>query len=172
MVLWIIIAAAVIAADRITKALTVSRLALGESVDVIPGVFRFTYVQNRGAAFGMLSNHRWVFILFSAVAIVGIIVYVILKKPKDKLLMTALSLIVGGGIGNMIDRIGTGYVVDFLDFCLFPNLWKWVFNVADAAACIGAALLVLYFIADTVKESKKAKAQAAGQKSEKNDDLV
>ena len=119
MVLWIIIAAAVIAADRITKALTVSRLALGESVDVIPGVFRFTYVQNRGAAFGMLSNHRWVFILFSAVAIVGIIVYVIVKKPKDKLLMTALSLIVGGGIGNMIDRIGTGYVVDFLDFCLF-----------------------------------------------------
>ncbi len=157
-IVCIIIAVLVIVADQLTKYLVTSNLELHESVDIIDGVFRFTYIQNKGAAFGMLADSRWVFIILSVLAIIGIIAYVIVKKPKDKLLMTALSLIVGGGIGNMFDRLGLGYVVDFLDFCALPNLWKWIFNVADSSACIGAGLLFLYLILDTVKTSKAEKA--------------
>ena len=64
-------------------------------------------------------------------------------------------MVLGGGVGNMIDRIFLGYVIDFLDFCAFPNLWMWVFNVADAFVCIGAAIVVLSLLIDIVKDSKK-----------------
>ncbi|MBO7375625.1 MAG: signal peptidase II, partial [Clostridia bacterium] len=128
-------------------------------------VFRFTYIRNPGAAFGMLSEHRWIFILLSAVAIVGVIVFVVLKKPKDKLLTVSLGLVLGGGIGNMIDRIFLGDVTDFLDFYLIP-VWKWIFNVADACACVGAGLLMLYLIADTVRSEKEERAKKAQQSGE------
>ena len=74
------------------------------------------------------------------------------------LLRVGLSLVIGGGIGNMIDRIAYGYVVDFLDFCAFPSIWKWVFNIADACVCVGAGIVMLYFIIDIVKDAKKQKA--------------
>lgn len=168
----ILIAAAVVLADFFTKAAVVADIPLGESVNLIDGVFRFTHIQNRGAAFGMLADARWVFLILSTAAIVAIVAFVVWKRPKNKLLLISLSLIVGGGIGNMIDRIRLGYVVDFLDFCAFPSLWKWIFNVADAAACIGAGLLFLYLILDTVKASKEekaAKAAAECPETEKND---
>lgn len=160
-IVFLIIAVLVIVLDQITKAIVVDKIPLGESVEVIDGVFRFTHIQNRGAAFGMLKDQRWIFLILSTLAIIAIIVFVIKKKPRNKLLLTALSLIVGGGIGNMIDRTYLGYVVDFLDFCAFPSLWKWIFNVADSAACIGAALLFLYLICDTVKSTKTEKKLAA-----------
>ena len=122
------------------------------------GVFRFSYVENRGAAFGMLDEHRWVFMIISTVAIVALLVYLLKFAPKNNFLMIGLSLVIGGGIGNMIDRVAYGYVVDFLDFCAFPNLWMWVFNVADACVCVGAGMVMLYFIIDIVKDAKKQKA--------------
>lgn len=165
----ILIAAAVVLADFFTKAAVVAHIPLGESVNLIDGVFRFTYIQNRGAAFGMLSDARWVFLILSTVAIVAIVAFVAWKRPKNKLMLMSLSLIVGGGIGNMIDRVRLGYVVDFLDFCAFPSLWKWIFNVADAAACIGAGLLFLYLILDTVKTSKEEKAAKFAAETENKD---
>ena len=173
-VICILIAIAVVLADFFTKAAVVANIPLGESVNLIDGVFRFTYIQNRGAAFGMLADARWVFLILSTVAIVAIVGYVAWKRPKNKLLLVALSLIVGGGIGNMIDRVRLGYVVDFLDFCAFPSLWKWIFNVADAAACIGAGLLFLYLVLDMVRASKAEKAAKAtdapeADRTEKND---
>ena len=95
--------------------------------------------------------------IVSTVAIVLLIGYMFKFSEKSKLLRTGLSLIIGGGIGNMIDRVAYGYVVDFLDFCAFPDLWMWVFNVADACVCVGAGIVVLYLIVDIVKESKKLK---------------
>ena len=83
----------------------------------------------------------------------------------DKLLSTALAFVIGGGIGNMIDRIFLGFVVDFIDFYAFPSVWMWVFNVADAFVCVGAGLMMLYIVLDTVKEikaKKQASADAAG----------
>ena len=158
--------------DQLTKYLVVSNMALHESIDIIPGVFRFTYIQNDGAAFGSLDNARWVFMVLSTVAIIGILIYMFWKKPQDKLMLAALILIVSGGIGNMIDRIALGYVIDFLDFCAFPKIWMWVFNVADSFVCIGAGLLILWLVLDMIRDYKTEKAKKAQAASEepKNDE--
>ena len=158
--------------DQLTKYLVVSNMALHESIDIIPGVFRFTYIQNDGAAFGSLDNARWVFMILSTVAIIGILVYMFWKKPQDKLMLSALILIVAGGIGNMIDRFALGYVIDFLDFCAFPKVWMWVFNVADSFVCIGAGLLILWLVLDMIRDYKTEKAKKAQSASEepKNDE--
>ena len=132
--------------DQLTKFLAVSSLYPDGSVDVIAGVFRFTYVENRGAAFGSLTEHRWVFIVFSTALIIALVAYTILKKPTGWILCLSLGMLIGGGIGNMIDRVALGYVVDFLDFCAFPNLWMWVFNGADAFVCIGTAMLMIWIL--------------------------
>ena len=73
-------------------------------------------------------------------------------------MLASLILICGGGIGNMIDRIRLGYVIDFLDFCAFPNLWMWVFNVADACVCVGAGILMVWLVISMIQDSKKEKA--------------
>ena len=155
MLIWIVVIVASVLADQLTKQLVVNFLDKEEPFYVIKDVFRFSYVENRGAAFGMLDDHRWVFMIVSTVAIVGIIFYMWKFCRDSKLLCLGLSLIVGGGIGNMIDRVLLGYVIDFLDFCAFPSLWMWVFNVADACVCVGAAIVVLSLLIDVVKESKK-----------------
>ncbi len=144
--------------DQISKYLVVIYMELGESVDIIPGIFRFTYVRNTGAAFGSLSDARWIFMILSIVAIIGLLVFIFWKKPKDKLMLSALIMIAGGGIGNMIDRVRLGYVIDFLDFCAFPKLWMWVFNIADSFVVIGAGLLILWMILDMIREYKAEKA--------------
>ena len=157
--LWIILLVLIIFADQLSKWLVVALLQGKESVYVIPGVLRFTYVENDGAAFGMLDDHRWVFLVLSTVMIIALIFYIVKYKPSSKWVMTSLILIVGGGIGNMIDRILLGYVIDFIDFCAFPNLWRWVFNIADSAVCVGTFMLSVWLIIDTVKEYEREKAE-------------
>ena len=151
--------------DQITKWLAIIFLKGEESANVINNVLRFTYVENRGAAFGMFSDHRWVFLLVSSVAIIGITVYMIKWRPESKLACTAISFIVGGGIGNMIDRLCIGYVVDFIDFYAFPNLWKFIFNVAESFVCVGAGLLMFYLISSMIKEAKQEKLNATENKA-------
>ena len=142
-----IVAAIVIVFDLVSKLAVLANLKSVGSISVIKGVLNFTYVENRGAAFGMLSDSRWVFLLGS-VLIVAFIVFLILKMGnQNKLFDVTLGLILGGGIGNMIDRVRLGYVVDFIDFCAFP-FWKWVFNVADSAVVIGCILLAVVIITD------------------------
>ena len=157
--LWIILLVLIIFADQLSKWLVVAYLQGKESVYLIKGVLRFTYVENDGAAFGMLDDHRWVFLVLSTVMIIALIFYIVKYKPSSKWVMTSLILIVGGGIGNMIDRILLGYVIDFIDFCAFPNLWRWVFNIADSAVCVGTFMLSVWLIIDTVKEYKREKAE-------------
>ena len=137
-------------ADCLTKLLAVSRLKGEDPVPFVGGVLRFSYVENRGAAWGMLENHRWVFMLFSAVAIVVIVIYLIRRDPPLSLFLS-LSLILSGGVGNMIDRTFRGYVVDFIEFYLFEFP---VFNLADCFVVVGAGLLVIWLIADTARERK------------------
>ena len=163
MLICIIVIALSVIFDQLTKQLAVHFLEKGDPFDVIPGVFRFSYVENRGAAFGMLDDHRWVFMIISTVAIVAMLVYIWKFAPKSIFLTVGLSLVVGGGIGNMIDRVAYGYVVDFIDFCAFPNLWMWVFNVADACVCVGAGMVMLYFVIDIIKDAKKEKAAKAAE---------
>ena len=154
--------------DQISKYLVVIYMELGESVDIIPGVFRFTYIQNKGAAFGSMSDSRWLFMILSGIAIVAILVFIFWKKPQSKLMLSALLMICSGGIGNMIDRVRLGYVIDFLDFCAFPELWMWVFNVADAFVVVGAGIMILWMILDIIKDFKAQKA--AGIKDKVSDD--
>ena len=142
-------------ADQLTKwAIVAAYPTPGDGTDLIPGVLRFTYVENTGAAFGMLKDSRWVFLVISTVAIAAMIFYLLKFPPKSRLTGLSFALVIGGGIGNMIDRIARGYVIDFIDFCAFPKVWKYVFNVADACVCVGVVALVLclFFI-----EAKSAK---------------
>lgn len=156
--LSVFVALAVVIIDFITKYIVKNSMELGESFSVIPGVINFTYVLNKGAAWGMLADKRWIFLVFSAVAIILICVLLYMYKDAPKLVRIALSLVLGGGVGNMIDRtfygemLFDGAVVDFIEaaFIDFP-----VFNVADSAVCIGAALLIVYMIFFETKNAKK-----------------
>ena len=178
MLVWIVVIVVSIFADQLTKQLVVNFLDKNEPFELIPGVFRFTYVENRGAAFGMLDDKRWVFMIISTVAIIGLFVYMWKFCRNNKMLSFGLSLIIGGGIGNMIDRTlrtgeifeGENVVVDFIDFYAFPDLWNAIFNVADSFVCVGAGLLILWCIIATVQESKAeklAKAQKLAEAAEK-----
>ncbi len=157
--LWIVMVIAVIAAvivvDQVSKILILTHL-YEDQITLIDGVLRFTYVENRGMAFGLLSDHRWVFLICSVVGI-GLIGYYLFRYVKRGLSRVSLALIIGGGIGNMIDRVRLGFVVDFIDFCAF-DFWVWVFNVADAAVCVGAALFVLDMLIELIEDLKKGKA--------------
>lgn len=155
MFIWLAIIAVTIFLDQITKYLTILYLKPIDTLPLIPDVIHLTYLENTGAAFGMMKDARWLFMIVSTVAIVGILVYLFWKRPTSKLECVSLSLIVGGGIGNMIDRTLLGYVVDMIDFRLINFA---VFNVADSFVCVGAGLMILYLILDMIKESKAEKA--------------
>ncbi len=142
----------VIIIDYVIKLIVINNLKPISSIEVIPGFFSLTYVENKGAAFGMLSNARWVFILFTILVIVFLIIFLFKKKPTSKLLNLALVLIIGGGFGNLIDRIFYGYVVDYLSVKFFPP----VCNFADYCVTVGAFILVVYllFFSDYLKKEK------------------
>ncbi len=152
--IWLIIATAVVVIDQITKYLAVVFLKPLDTQPIIDGVIHLTYLENTGAAFGMLKDHRWVFMLTSTVAVVAIIVFILGWRDKfyDPLLYTGLALIAGGGIGNMIDRVALGYVVDFIDFRLINFA---IFNGADSFVCIGAALIMIYVVVSEIREKKQ-----------------
>ena len=142
--------------DLLSKLLVAGLMTLGQSVTLIPGVLKLTYIHNYGAAFGMLSEHRWVFMVISTVAIIGIGIYLFGFCRERMLLKVGLAMIISGGLGNMVDRIFYGYVIDMINFCLF-SFWKWIFNVADAFVCVGAGFVVLALILDVIKEAKGKK---------------
>ncbi len=128
---------AVLFLDQLTKFLVEKTLALHQSIPVIRGVFHCTLVHNRGAAFGILKNQTAVFIAAAAVAI--FLIYAHLRRQvsgRFSLYRVSLSLILAGAVGNLIDRLRYGYVVDFLDFRIWP-----VFNIADSAITVGAIVL-------------------------------
>ena len=142
----LLIATSIVLLDRLTKFLVSVRISLHDSVDVIPGLFRFTHVQNQGAAFGLFSDSpsEWkvaILILFSVAALA--VVSGLLWKNGNSLNATAvaLSLVFGGALGNLWDRIASGRVVDFLDFYVGSHHWP-AFNIADSAIVVGALLLL------------------------------
>lgn len=141
--------------DQLTKLLAVKYLKGILTHPIIEGVIHLTYHENRGAAFGMLANHRWVFLTVSTVMIIGLIIYLYMGKADNALYGTGIAMIIGGGIGNMIDRLAIGYVVDFIDFRLINFA---IFNGADSFVCVGAGITVLALILDIIKEAK-AKGQ-------------
>ena len=135
-----------VALDQLTKYMAVVFLKANDSVPIFQGILELRYLENKGAAFGMLQNQK-IFFIFIALLILGVIVYVLIKTPADKkytILHVLLVLIAAGSIGNMIDRISQDYVVDFIYFVLidFP-----IFNVADiyvTCAMAGLVILILF----------------------------
>lgn len=162
-----IVAVIFLVADQVTKYIVATNMELGSTVGFLNGFLDFTFTHNDGGAWGMLGGARWLLLASTAIIMVVIVVLIIRNKFKSKLLFWAGSLIISGGIGNMIDRIfNGGKVVDFLEvkFIEFP-----VFNIADCAVVIGAGLLILYFILDTIKEEKEKKVKKLAENNGSED---
>jgi len=144
------LAGLIVLLDQAAKAIVRSQLPLHESVSVIPGVLDITHVQNSGAAFGILNATDFPFksAIMLAVAIaafVAIAYYATQLPERDRLARIGLTLVLGGAVGNLIDRAATGYVVDFVD--VYWGAWHfWAFNVADAAITAGAGLVLIDLI--------------------------
>lgn len=140
---WVI--ASVIVADQITKAIVRATVALYESVSVVDNLIDITHVRNAGVAFGLLndldSRFGWlVTTALGAIALTGIAYYARHLRPEEGIARVGLSLILGGALGNLIDRLHAGYVLDFVD--IYWGAWHfWAFNVADASITIGAVLV-------------------------------
>ena len=144
---YLTLSAVIILFDIWTKWLIVKRIDLHEAIPVIPSFFQLVHVRNTGAAFGLGANasSKIVPILLNVGAIAVfcvVVVYALRTAVTDRLLQTGLHLILGGAIGNLLDRFRFGYVVDFLDVYVGSHHWP-AFNVADSAICIGIALLFL-----------------------------
>jgi signal peptidase II len=145
--LLVSVVALVVIADQVVKALVRPRLELYESITVISGFFSITRVHNTGAAFGLMNSIEFPFkaavlALLQTAALIGLTVYVAMLAPEQRLTRMGLSFVIGGAIGNLIDRVVYGYVLDFFDF--YRGGWHfWAFNVADAAINIGVALMIL-----------------------------
>lgn len=154
-------AAAVVILDQSTKYLILAHVRMYEIITVIPGFFNITHVRNRGAAFGMLSGMPDLFrtLFFITVTLAAVVVIAVLvKKTHDRLPIAAFSLIAGGAVGNVIDRLRFGEVVDFIDWYVRSYHWH-TFNVADSAITIGVALLIIDMLF-----GKSTKAQAPEDK--------
>jgi len=148
----LIIICSVVYLDFLTKFLSKKFLSQVSTVPILNGVLHLTYVENTGAAFGMLKDHRWVFIVFSAIAILALLWYIFFRKHDSMLLTVSLAMICGGGIGNMIDRNVLGYVIDMIDFRLINFA---VFNFADSCITVGTGLMILYLVLEIINEKKK-----------------
>lgn len=138
MICLILVASLVIIIDRFAKFLVFNNLLEGQSIEVVSKVFHITLVLNTGAAFGLFKEKNQFFIVSSFVVITLILLYVFFDKEKDVVKLSALGLILGGAAGNLIDRLLFGYIIDFLDFRIWP-----VFNIADSAITVGSLLLIL-----------------------------
>lgn len=148
--------------DQLTKAWVISGIDLREmrQVAVLPPIFNLTWVENRGVSFGLFGDGsaRWYLSVFS-IMVAGALAWWALKADR-RLLITAIGLVMGGAIGNVIDRVRFGFVVDFLDFS-GTGFFPWVFNVADSAISIGVVLLIW----DSLRAEKAAKVGGAAEKS-------
>ena len=142
----------VVVLDQVTKYLTVAHIPLGTAIPAIPGLFQLTYVQNTGMAFSMLEGGRWFFLVMTLAAL-GLMVLAVKKRwIRHPLGLWALAAIAGGAVGNLIDRIRLGYVIDMIEVTFMKFA---VFNVADCFVVCGAILLVIYaFFLDRREENK------------------
>lgn len=150
MLLWGILAALIVVSDQISKFLVVKNISPTDTIHVINGIIDFVYVKNTGGAFSILNNATWLLTIISVIFCIGVIVYFIKEKPEKKVIVLALSLMFSGALGNALDRMFRGFVVDFIktEFVDFP-----VFNIADIAITVGAVILIVYMIFfDNVKK--------------------
>ncbi len=147
---YLALIAALVAVDQLTKAIVARSVDLYGSITVIPGFFNITRIHNRGAIFGAFSGigGRGVTLVLTAASLLAlalVVYYFVKTAASDRKVKAALSLILAGALGNLVDRVVRGYVIDFLDF--YVGRWHWpFFNVADSCITIGALFLILFFV--------------------------
>ncbi|MBQ6818472.1 MAG: signal peptidase II [Clostridia bacterium] len=148
------LASLILIIDQVLKQLVFQRFTLGDTFVLIPHCLEFCYVHNFGSVMGIVDQARWPLVFGTALAIVACFFVLFSKKCKSGILRLAFGLIIGGGIGNLIDRLFLGFVIDFIRF---PISWfNYSFNIADCAVCIGCGLMVLDLLLDTFgKRSRK-----------------
>jgi signal peptidase II len=167
---YILIAIIVLAADQLSKAWATSSLKPILFLEIVPGFFRFSYATNRGVAFSLFAdsefNVRWVLAAISVVAAVFVFVYLMRTVKGQRRLNWSLSLLLAGIIGNLIDRVRSGEVVDFIELH-YRDQYIWpTFNIADSAICIGAVLLALEMIREAKDELSPQRVSAvSGEES-------
>lgn len=162
MLRYFVVAFFVMLIDQITKWLVVKKMYLGQSIPLIEGFFYLTSHRNAGAAFGILQGQRLFFILITIIVIIGL-VYFLAKGNQKPLVSWALALILGGAIGNFIDRVSTGEVVDFFDVKINLGFFYYdypIFNVADSALVVGVLIILVDTLIDSLKERKTKKLDA------------
>jgi signal peptidase II len=164
--LVVIIVAAIIALDQITKYLVVQYIPMHAEFNFIPFFMKLTHEENTGASFGIFSDERWVHMSLSSLAIIAIIIFLIKYYKRHKLLTISLAFILGGGIANMIDRIFKSVVVDFFEFTFVDFA---IFNVADMFITFGAVLLGVYviFYERKTEPLKKEKVSVSNDNSDR-----
>lgn len=142
----------VVLADQVTKIWISRNMELMESIPVIPGIFHITYIQNPASAFGILKFDNIIFITVGLLVILFLILFLSKIAQKSKIVFFSFIFILGGALGNLLDRVRLGSVIDFLDFRIWP-----IFNIADSAINIGLFLLIIYFLFH--KEEEKENEQ-------------
>ncbi len=141
-ILYLAIALLLVILDQVIKYFVVIQLKPVSAVTAIPHILDLVYVENRGVAFGMFSDLRWLFVVITGVVIVAFTILLIKNAKSSKLFSLSAALIIGGGIGNLVDRIVRGYVIDYLRLSFFPP----VCNFADYCITAGTVLLVIYLL--------------------------
>ena len=157
LIIFILVAAVIVFLDQFTKAVIVKNFFLHESMPIIDGLFNIVYVMNPGAAFGFLAGasetFRYIFFIGITVLVIALIIYYLVKSTSQNIIyIISLTLIFGGALGNLIDRIRFGAVVDFLDVYIGTAHWP-AFNVADSAITVGAVLMIWGMITQHKKET-------------------
>ncbi len=142
-ILYFFLTLLIVLADYFTKLLAIAHLKPSHTLPIIKNVFHLTYCENTGGAFSIFSGNPYLLAGVSLGVIAAVVLYIAIKKPKSHLLMTSLSMVCAGGLGNVIDRIFRGYVVDFFDFRAINFA---IFNVADIFVCVGMALLCVFVL--------------------------
>ena len=157
-ILALIVSAVLVGIDQLLKAIVTTNMTEFQTIPFIPGLLNWTYIHNEGAAFGILQNQRTLFIVLTVVLIGGCIALLFTKTARASKWITAtLSLIVAGGIGNLIDRIATGRVVDYISVSFFPP----IFNFADCCVVVGAGMAAIYFLVLEPRQLKRAAKETA-----------
>lgn len=151
MFLYYLMAVVVIAIDQLTKWLIIKQMDLYEQIQIIEGFFRITSHRNKGAAWGILQDQMLFFYIITVIVVIGVVYYMEKYAKGDRFLSISLSLILGGAIGNFIDRLVRKEVVDFLDFIIFGYDYP-IFNIADSALVVG---VILFAIVTFIDEKKR-----------------
>ena len=157
--MYFIIIALIIVLDQLIKYLIQANMVLNHTIPIIDGVFHLTYIQNSGAAFSLFQNKTEFLIILPLIVTVIVLIFMTKNRRTEHwTILLSMALIAAGGIGNLIDRIAYGYVVDFFDFRVFP-----IFNVADISVCIGCGLLLLYMFLVEPKFTKEKKVNRSNR---------